>query len=117
MPFTEEYLNHIAVAGRSKIYLMGLVDENGTEISGGNYSRLDVTYINWTSPVNGDFTLTNDKVFEVPAGVTVAGWFITSSETGNNLITGNLTPETFVNGGQYRFVAANCTIKHDNLGE
>ena len=117
MPFTEEYMNLIAAAGRNTVYLMGLVDENETEISGGNYSRLDVTSINWTSPVNGDITLTNDKVFEVPAGVTVAGWFITSSQTGNNLITGTLTPETFVNGGQYRFVAANCTIKHDNLGE
>lgn len=117
MPFTEEYMNLIAVAGRGSLYLMGLVDENAAEITGGSYSRLDVTSANWTSPVNGDITLTNDKVFEVPAGVTVAGWFITSSKTGNIFITGTLTPETFVNGGQYRFVAANCTIKHDNLGE
>ena len=117
MPFEASYLNAIANEGRGDLYQMGLRDQNGNELTGGSYARLSVSAANWTSPVNGDITLINDKVFQVPAGVTVAGWFITLVSTGLVGISGSLTPETFVNGGQYRFVAANCTIKHDNLGE
>ena len=117
MPFAASYLNSIATAGRSILYQMGLVDDTGTELTGGTYARLDVSNTNWSAPANGDITLLSDKVFEVPAGATVAGWFITLASTGLAGISGSLTPETFVNGGQYRFVAANCTIKHDNLGE
>jgi hypothetical protein len=117
MPFEASYLNSIASHGRGILSQMGLVDENGAEITGGAYARITVSTSSWTAPVNGDITLTNDKVFEVPAGATVAGWFITLTSTGVAGITGTLTPETFVNGGQYRFVAANCTIRHDNLGE
>lgn len=117
MPFEASYLNSIATHGKGILYQMGLVDNTNTELTGGGYARLDVGDANWSSPVNGDITLLYDKVFEVPAGATVAGWFITLTSNGFAGIRGSLTPETFVNGGQYRFVAANCKIKHDNLGE
>lgn len=117
MAMTEGYRNAIADAGGNLITHIGLVDETGTELSGGSpaYARKAVT---WTSASGGTIRPNADLVFDVPSGATVAGWRGYSASTGGTNYGGqDLTPAAFEEQGQYRLLAALTGIKHETPAE
>ena len=111
MAMSEGYRNAIADAGGELISHIGLVDDVGTEISGGSYARQAVT---WTSASGGTIRPNADLTFDVPA-CTVGGWrgFSASSE-GTNHGGEDLTEEVFAAAGQYKLLATSTGIKHQD---
>lgn len=104
------YHNAIANHGASLITHIGLVDDVGTELSGGSYARLPVT---WTAAAGGTIRPDADMTFDVPGGVTVGGWRGFSALTaGTNYGGASLTNETFAQAGQYTLTAAQTGILH-----
>lgn len=109
----EIYRNAIANAGAALITHIGLINELGQEISGGNYARQPVI---WATASNGIVRPTTNLVFEVPAGTTVTGWRGYSAITGGTDYGGaNLSSQTFTGGGQLTLLASLMGILH--LGE
>ena len=112
MAMTADYRNLIADAGGAAVSHIGLVDGGGSEITGGSYARLAVT---WTTASNGTIRPSSDLVFDVPAGATVAGWRGYSAITsGTNYGGEDLASETFNNAGTYTLLAASTGINHVN---
>lgn len=106
---TAGYLNAIATAGGALITHIGLVDQTGTEIAGGTYARLPIT---WTAAAAGTIRPSADLTFSVPAG-TVGGWRGFSALTvGTNYGGQDLTNEVFAAPGQYKLLAAGTGILH-----
>jgi len=104
------YLDALATAGASLITHLGLVDDQGVELAGGDYARLAVT---WTTPDDGLIRPTADLTFEVPAGATVAGWSGFSASTAGTRYGGApLTREDYAGAGQYVLEAASTGITH-----
>ena len=107
------YRNAIADHGAGLIPYIGLIDETGTEISGGSYARKAIT---WTTASGGTIRPNADLVFDIPAGVTVAGWSGYSALTGGTDYGGeDLTNEAFTNAGQYKLLASGTGILHNNV--
>jgi len=105
------YLNAIASHGASLITHIGLVDDLGAELSGGDYARQPVT---WTTATNGIIRPSADLTFSVPAGATVAGWRGFSALTAGTEYGGASfeTPETFANAGDFKQTALTTGIIH-----
>lgn len=111
MAMNTAYLNFIANAGRAEISHIGLVDENGDELTGGSYARKAVT---WTAAANGLIRPTTDLVFDVPAGATVGGWRGYSALTsGTDYGGADLTEQPFATAGTYTLLAAQTSIDHN----
>lgn len=111
MAMNAVYLNSTADHGASLITYIGLVDENGDEISGGDYARQAVT---WNAASSGQVTFAEDLTFSVPGGNTVAGWRgFDDVSAGTNYGGPSLTNETFSNSGEYTLTAGNNGIDHN----
>lgn len=109
MVMTAGYRNAVADAGGALITHIGLVDETDTELTGGSYARLAVT---WTSASDGTIRPNANLTFDVPAG-TVAGWRGFTAPTGGTNYGGeDLTDEVFASAGQYTLLAASTGILH-----
>lgn len=107
----QAYANALATQGKTLIKAIGLVDDEGTELSGGDYARKSVT---WDGPTNGVIRPTADLTFDVPAGATVAGWRGYSATTsGTDYGGADLDTETFNNAGEYVLIASKTGIKHN----
>ena len=92
---------------------VGLVDDVGTELTGGAYARLAVT---WTAAAGGLIRPTVDKTFEVPAGATVGGWRTYSASSAGVDYGGQaVTNETYAGAGQYTLEAAATAIDYDSV--
>jgi hypothetical protein len=79
------------------IVYVGLVNEAGTELSGGSYARQPCV----ATATAGNVRLVADETFSVPAG-TVAGWRAYSASTGGTDWGGDpVTPEVYAAPGQY----------------
>jgi len=104
----EDYRNEIADHGASLIDEIGLVDEGGEEISGGDYSRQAIT---WTSATDGTIRPESDLTFDIPGGSTVAGWR-GYSDVGTEYGGDDLTAESFENDGEYKLLADQTGILH-----
>lgn len=112
MAMTTGYLNSIADDGGALITHIGLVDEGGTELSGGSpaYARQAVT---WTSATGGLIRPDANLDFDIPAGDTVAGWRGYSASSGGTNYGGeDLSPESFISQGSYRLLASATGIQH-----
>jgi hypothetical protein len=111
MAMTEGYRNAIANHGASLIKHIGLVDDNGDELSGGSYARQAVT---WTTASGGTVRPTADLTFDVAAGAVVAGWRGFSAATGGTNYGGQdfAGAEEFNNPGQFKLLASGTAIKH-----
>lgn len=108
------YRNAIADYGATQITHIGLVDELGTELTGGSpaYARKAVT---WTTASDGTIRPSVDLTFDVPAGTTVGGWRAYSALTaGTNYGGADLTQETFAGQGEYTLLSAGTGILHAN---
>lgn len=109
------YLNAIADDGAALITHIGLVDETGTEITGGSpaYARQAVT---WVAASNGTIRPNADLTFNIPAGETVGGWRgYSASSAGTNYGGDDYDAgdrETYANQGQYTLLAASTGITH-----
>ena len=103
------YLNEIADHGAGIISEIGLVDDEGNEITGGSYARQTAT---WNSATDGDIYLSEDLTFEVPGGTTVGGWRA-YSDTDVEYGGKDLTNETFSNDGRYTLIASETAIQHN----
>ena len=112
MAMTEGYRNAIATHGGSLITHLGLVNDSGVELTGGSYARKAVT---WTTADDGVIRPTADLTFDIPAGVKVKGWCGCTALTGGTNYGGEDVPEEIYNGaGQYKLLAANTGILHNN---
>ena len=110
MPMTAAYRNACATLGGSLIATIGLVDDQGRELSGGDppYQRRAVT---WQAAVQGTIHPTADLVFNVPRDTTVAGWRAYSG-AGEDYGGADLSPEPFAGQGEYVLRAAGTGIGH-----
>lgn len=111
---TEGYRNAIADHGGGLITHIGLVDETGTELTGGSpaYARQAVT---WTGASGGTIRPNADLIFDVPANATVGGWRgFSASTAGTNYGGKALTQETFASQGEYKLLSANTGILHSS---
>lgn len=107
---TEGYRNAVANYGASLIKYIGLVDDEGIELSGGSYAREPVT---WTQSSDGVIRPNADLLFDIPAGSTVGGWRGYSAATGGINYGGeDLTPQEYTDAGEYRLRASGTGIKH-----
>lgn len=104
------YRNAVADHGGGLITHIGLMDETGTEISGGSYARQAVT---WTAAADGTIRPSSDLLFDIPGGNTVAEWRGFSALTLGTDYGGQvLTQESFAGDGQYTLVASQTGILH-----
>lgn len=111
MAMLTAYFNAVADAGADLITHIGLVDETGTEISGGSYARKAVT---WGSASGGTIRPSADLTFDIPASTTVGGWRGFSALSGGTNYGGaNLTNESFASAGQYILDSATTGINHE----
>jgi hypothetical protein len=114
MAMSDDYLSGVlAPAGAAAITHIGLVDETGTELSGGEpaYARKAVT---WTSPSDGLIRPNADIEFDVPASTTVGGWRGFSGSAGGTDYGGeDLTNEAFAAQGTYTLRADQTSIDHN----
>ena len=107
------YRNAIATHGGTLITHIALVDETGTEITGGDpdYARQPVT---WTSASDGTIRPNADLEFNIPADTTVGGWRGFSALTDGTDYGGeDLTNEAFANQGTYTLIGAQTGILHN----
>lgn len=110
MAMATSYLNAIATEGAALITHIGLVDETGTELTGGSYARKAVS---WGAASSGTVRPSADLVFDVPAGSTVGGWRgFTASTAGTNHGGADLTQEIYSGAGTYTLLAASTGITH-----
>jgi len=113
MAMNAAYLNLTADAGGAAITYLGLVDDQGDEISGGTYARQAVT---WTAADNGRIYPTADKEFNIPSGATVAGWRGYDALTDGTDYGGEALPEQpFASDGTYTLEAAKTWIEHQTV--
>lgn len=114
MAMLDSYLTGVlATQGAAAISHIGLVDDLGTEITGGTpaYARKAVT---WTAPAGGLIRPNADLAFDIPAGVTVGGWRGYSALTAGTDYGGEaLTNEAFASQGTYTLLAASTSIDHN----
>ena len=114
----EIYRNEIANHGASLINYMGLVDDNGDEIEGGDYERLEV---HWADADDGTIRpyanqdLDEDLIFDIPEDTTIGGWRGYSDKEGGTEYGGaDLDePENYPNGGKFQLIGDDSGIKHD----
>lgn len=113
MAMNSTYRNAIATEGAGLITHIGLVDDQGDELTGGDpaYARKAVT---WTAASDGTIRPNANIEFDVPAG-TVGGWRGYSASTNGTDYGGqDLTQEVFAEQGVYRLLAAGTAINHAN---
>lgn len=78
-----------------------------TEITGGTYARQAIT---WNAAASGSKTISNQPVFDVPAGATVrAVGFMTAVSAGTQYAMYNVTDETFAADGTYTITSASIS--------
>lgn len=106
------YANGIANAGATMVAYIGLVNDVGSEPSGGGYTRLPVFWL-LTQP--GRIQPTADLLFDVPPGKYV-GWRGHSAASGGTDYDGATFPiaqqRTFAGNGVLRVLAADVFIDH-----
>jgi len=85
--------------------------ENGAnEISGGSpaYARKSLT---WGTPSNGSVSITNQPVFDIPAGTTVKYIGLWSASTGGTFYgSAAVTNETYSGQGTYTVTSGTISI-------
>lgn len=111
---SEAFRNLLSDYAAAILTHIGLVDETGTEIQGGDpaYARKPVE---WTAAADGLIRPTLDLVFDVPANTTVAGWRAYSALAGGADYGGGefAAPEVYSGQGNYRLLAAQTGISVD----
>ncbi len=106
------YRNALATYGAGLMPYIGLVDNTGTEISGGDpaYARKEA---NWTAADNGLIRIGADLAFDIPAGSNVSGWRGYSALTNGTEYGGKSLPRKNAAGqGIYDLFADQTAVDH-----
>ena len=99
----------MAIEGATLITHIGLHDAGGTELSGGGYARLPVTWARTAAVLKPNA----DLVFTTDTADVVAEWRGYSALTGGTDYGGAVvTTKTFSNPGTYTLLAASTSITH-----
>jgi len=112
MGMTQNYRNALASAGAALITHIGLVDDQGKELTGGSpaYARQPVQ---WKAPIDGMNRPAADLLFNIGPGSVVAGWRgFSASASGTNYGGEDLLVEPFVGQGEYKLLASKTGIAH-----
>lgn len=112
MPLNDTALNvgADAIAGAITHVALHTSTSSGSEISGGSpaYARLAIS---WNSASSGNADSSNQPVFNVPGGVTIAYIGYWSAASGGTFYgTSAITPETFGAQGTYELNDADITL-------
>lgn len=108
MPLTTSGLNDAVNGVTATITHIALTNGSGTELTGGSYARLPVT---WATASGGTRRPSADLAFNVPAGTTVGGWKgFTALTGGTEKASGTLTSEAYASAGTYVLEAASTGI-------
>jgi hypothetical protein len=110
MAMSDAFLNELRDAGIAAITHVGLVDETGTELTGGDpaYARIADAF---EADGTGKLKPTADRTFNVPASTTVGGWrAYSASEGGTDWGGEDLTNEVFAEQGEYTLLAASTSV-------
>lgn len=112
------YLNAIASHGASIINYIGLVNENGEELEGENYERVEVYWDESEDGIirpYGDEDHEQNVVISVPGGSTVAGWRGYSEKEGGTNYGGAdfAESESYTNDGKFELIAEDSGIIHN----
>lgn len=108
MPLTTSGLTDAVNGVAGTITHIALTNGSGTELSGGSYARLPVT---WATASGGTRRPSADLSFSVPAGATVGGWKgFTALTGGTEKANGTLTNETYTGAGTYVLEANQTAI-------
>jgi hypothetical protein len=113
MAILEAGLNVAATGLATAATHIALVDETGTELTGGTpaYARQAVT---WTTASAGLIRPDDDLEFDVPASTTVAGWRAFSALTnGTNYGGEDVTDEVYSGQGTYTLAADETAFDFD----
>jgi hypothetical protein len=108
---SSDYRSAIADYGAGLINYIGLVDNTGTEITGGDpaYAR---KVPSWSAAVDGVADLAADIDFDVP-GTTISGWRGYSALTGGTNYGGkNFSTKSTVGQGVFTLRATDVSIRH-----
>jgi hypothetical protein len=111
MSATAALLNALETEIDTLITHVGLVDETGTELTGGDpaYARQAVT---WEDDGDGVIRPDASLDFDIPEDTTVAGWRgYSASAAGTDYGGEDLSPETFISQGSYRLLASQTAIR------
>ena len=113
MAMSTAYRDLVRDAGQAAITHIGLVDTTGTELSGGGYTRVAVT---WVDDGDGVSRPSENLVFTTEAGDEVGGWRGYSASTGGTNYGGadyaGAEIKTYTNPGTYTLLAASTAINH-----
>lgn len=105
----EAFQNICIAAGAAVVTHLSIVDNAGAQI--GNRRP-----VSWTAPSGGMVRPTDDLVFEVPAGTSVAGWRAHSAASGGTAYGGaNFAPVAFSNAGDFTLQADLTAIDIDSV--
>lgn len=85
-----------AGATHAALYTNAAGASAGTEVTGGTYARVAIS---WGTSSAG--VVTGTCTFNVPTGVTVAGWGIYTAIAGTYFDGGALTSQAFASAGTY----------------
>lgn len=104
MPVSASGLTDAVNGLAATITHLALTNAAGTELSGGTYARIPVT---WASATGGTRRPAADSTFNVPAGAAVGGWKgFTALTGGTEKASGTVPTETYTAAGQYVLEAA-----------
>jgi hypothetical protein len=110
MPMNANYTDALRNTGKTLITHIGLYDAGGTELAGGGYARLPVT---WANDTGSAMRPSADLVFTTEAGDVVASWAGFSALTGGTAYGGApVTQRTYSNPGTYTLLAASTSVAH-----
>jgi hypothetical protein len=111
MSMSAAYLAAIADAGAALVTHFGLVDDTGTELTGGAYAR--VANVPAASGTSDTWRPSADLDFNVPAGTTVGGWRgYDAAAAGTDWGGDDVVQEVYAGDGTYTLVAAETGVTH-----
>ena len=89
---------------------MALFTDNActTEVTGGTYARKGIT---WGTAASGSIAISNQPIFDVPAGTTVRGvGFMTALTSGSKLADYDVLDEVYAGAGTYTVTSATIDL-------
>ena len=107
----QNYRNAIRTYGAGLITHIGIVDETGTELTGGTYARIAVT---WSTATDDKAIPSADLTFNIPSGNIVAGWRGFTALSGGTNYGGASVTQTgeYTSDGTYVLKATLTAINH-----
>jgi hypothetical protein len=102
------FINALADEVGDLITHIGIVDSASSELSGGTYARVGVT---WTAASSGMIQPSSNLTFNIPASTTLGGWRgYSASASGTDYGGAVLYNKAYVDADTFILIAAETTI-------